>query len=144
MIREETPFDASTPVLFCKRISAEMLMEVNENLLDHKDNHKDENTSPSGGKSSDDGTAQKDTNKGTLTLDATCASANICYPQDISFLNEAREKLEKSFADFVNVIVINCLENIANAPEKSIFRLPKAESIRQRKSAARSADSLPM
>ena len=29
-----------------------------------------------------------------LTLDATCAPANIRYPQDISLLNEAREKLE--------------------------------------------------
>ena len=37
---------------------------------------------------------KKDTNKGTLTLDATCAPANIRYPQDISLLNEAREKLE--------------------------------------------------
>lgn len=33
-------------------------------------------------------------NKGTLTPDATCAPANIRYPQDISLLNEAREKLE--------------------------------------------------
>ncbi len=30
----------------------------------------------------------------TLALDATCAPANIRYPQDISLLNEAREKLE--------------------------------------------------
>ena len=37
---------------------------------------------------------KEDTNKGTLTLDATCAPANIRYPQDISLLNEAREKLE--------------------------------------------------
>ncbi len=32
--------------------------------------------------------------KGTLTIDANCAPANIRYPQDISLLNEAREKLE--------------------------------------------------
>ena len=92
--REEAPFDASTLVLFRKRISAEMLMEVNEYLLDHKDDDKDDHTPPSGGKTSDDGTAKEDTNKGTLTLDATCAPANIRYPQDISLLNEAREKLE--------------------------------------------------
>lgn len=35
-----------------------------------------------------------DDNQGTLILDATCASANIRYPQDFSLLNEAREKLE--------------------------------------------------
>ena len=33
--REEASFDASTLVLFRKRISAEMLMEVNECLLAH-------------------------------------------------------------------------------------------------------------
>jgi len=34
-------------------------------------------------------------NKGTLTLDAVCAPADIAYPTDINLLNEAREKLEK-------------------------------------------------
>ena len=92
--REEAPFDASTLVLFRKRISAEMLMEVNEYLLAHKDDDKDDHTPPSGGKTNDDGTAKEDIHKGTLTLDATCAPANIRYPQDISLLNEAREKLE--------------------------------------------------
>ena len=92
--REEAPFDASTLVLFRKRISAEMLMEVNEYLLAHKDDDKDDHPPPSGGKTNDDGTAKEDTHKGTLTLDATCAPANIRYPQDISLLNEAREKLE--------------------------------------------------
>ncbi|MEI3219133.1 MAG: hypothetical protein V8S08_05230 [Lachnoclostridium sp.] len=43
-------------------------MEVNEYLLDHKDDDKDDHTPPSGGKTSDDGTAKEDTNKGTLTL----------------------------------------------------------------------------
>ena len=92
--RKEAPFDASTLVLFRKRISAEMLMEVNEYLLAHKDDDKDDHTPLSGGKTNDDGTAKEDTHKGTLTLDATCAPANIRYPQDISPLNEAREKLE--------------------------------------------------
>jgi hypothetical protein len=36
---------------------------------------------------------KNETPKGTLTLDATCALAYIRYPQDISLLNEAREKL---------------------------------------------------
>lgn len=38
--REEAPFGVSTLVLFRKRISAEMLMEVNEYLLAHKDDGK--------------------------------------------------------------------------------------------------------
>ncbi len=90
--QEEAPFDASTLVLFRKRISAEMLMEVNEYLLAHKDD--DNNTPPSSGNSGDNDALKEYTNKGTLTLDATCAPADIRYPQDISLLNEAREKLE--------------------------------------------------
>ena len=92
--QEEAPFDASTLVLFRKRISAEMLMEANEYLLDHKDDDKDDPAPPSGEKNSNDDTAKEDTNKGTLTIDATCSPANIRYPQDVSLLNEAREKLE--------------------------------------------------
>ena len=81
--REEAPFDASTLVLFRKRILAEVLIEANEYLLDYKDD-----LAPSSeGKTSDDGTTKEDINKGTLTLDATCAPANIRYPQDISLLN---------------------------------------------------------
>ena len=90
--QEDAPFDASTLVLFRKRISAEMLMEVNEYFLAHRDD--DNNTPPSSGKSGGNDTLKEDTNKGTLTLDATCAPANIRYPQDVSLLNEAREKLE--------------------------------------------------
>ena len=90
--QEEAPFDASTLVLFRKRISAEMLMEANECLLSHKD---DGNSAPpSSGCSNDDDASEEAANKGTLTLDASCAPANIRYPQDISLLNEAREKLE--------------------------------------------------
>ena len=77
-----------------------MLMEVNEYLLAHKDDDKDDPTLPSRGKTNDDGTAKEDTHKGTLTLDATCAPANIRYPQDISLLNEAREKLKTMIYHF--------------------------------------------
>ena len=49
---------------------------------------------PSAGSSDGNDTSKEDTNKGTLTLDATCAPSDIRYPQDISLLNEAREKLD--------------------------------------------------
>ena len=90
--QEEAPFDASTLVLFRKRISAEMLMEANEYLLAHKDDDKNNPAPPSAGNSGDD--TSKEENRGTFTLDATCAPVNIRYPQDVSLLNEAREKLE--------------------------------------------------
>ena len=92
--QEEAPFDASTLVLFRKRITAEMLMEANEYLLAHKDDGRNDNTPPSAGGSGTPDVPKEDGNKGTLTLDATCAPVNIRYPQDISLLNEAREKLE--------------------------------------------------
>lgn len=53
-------------------------------------------------------------------FDATCAPANIRYPQDISLLNETREKLENTIYHFANVMVLSCQEDIANVPEKSI------------------------
>ena len=95
--QEQAPFDASTLVLFRKRISSEMLMEANEYLLAHKD---DEHTPPSSGGADDSSSEEKETNSGTLTLDATCAPANIRYPQDVSLLNEAREKLETIICRF--------------------------------------------
>ena len=73
-------------------IFAEILMEVNEYFLVHEDD--DNRTPPSAGNDSDNEAYKEDTNKGTLTLDAICALANTRYPQDISLLNGAREKLE--------------------------------------------------
>ena len=91
--QEEPPFDSSTLVLFRKRINAQMIAEANEYMLSSR-NKKDDDDNPkppTGGMSS--GNAASD-NEGTLILDASCAPVNIRYPQDISLLNEAREKLE--------------------------------------------------
>ena len=70
------PFDPSSMVYFRKRLTPEILGEINELILsgnreDFSDEHDD----------SDDG------NAGTLIVDATCAPANIKYPQDVSLLN---------------------------------------------------------
>lgn len=93
--QDTPPFDASTLVLFRKRITADMLNEANEYLLAHKDD--DHPKPPSSGKDMDENCLPEEEagNQGTLAIDATCAPANIRYPQDISLLNEAREKLER-------------------------------------------------
>ena len=78
--QEEAPFDASTLVLFRKRITAEMLMEANEYLLAHKEDGRNDDTPPSAGGSGMPDVPKEDGNKGTLTLDATCAPVNIRYP----------------------------------------------------------------
>ena len=98
--QETPPFDASTLVLFRKRISAKMLMEANEYLLqennpEKKEEDNDHHNPPSGNGSDDSGKTEETENKGTLTIDATCAPVYIRYPQDVSHLNEAREKLKE-------------------------------------------------
>ena len=95
--QEEPPFDASTLVLFRKRINAQMIAEVNEYLLSNQNKKDDDDNSkpPTGGGTPDDVPSNSEPdNEGTLIVDATCAPVNIRYPQDVSLLNEAREKLE--------------------------------------------------
>ena len=81
------PFDPSLMVYFRKRLTPEVLGEINEMILRDvakPDEKKDDDND-------DDGSG----NSGTLTIDATCAPSNIRYPQDVSLLNEARENAEK-------------------------------------------------
>lgn len=103
--QETPPFDASTLVLFRKRINARMLMEANEYLLqenksDKKEDDNDNQNPPSDNGSGGSDISEESENKGTLTIDATCAPVYIRYPQDVSLLNEAREKLEEIIAWF--------------------------------------------
>lgn len=93
--QDTPPFDASTLVLFRKRITADMLVEANEYLLAHKDDGRPKPPFPGKDKEEDSLPKEEPTNRGTLAIDATCAPVNIRYPQDISLLNEAREKLEQ-------------------------------------------------
>ena len=72
------PFGASTLVAFRKRITPEMLAEINEMII------------PENESGPDDGE-----NGGTLILDATCVPADISFPQDIRLLNDARVKTEQ-------------------------------------------------
>lgn len=101
--QEEPPIDASTLVLFRKRLKMDVIMEANEYMLEAfkekttKDKSDDDHTNPpsSGGDGESEAEPEQvPENKGTLILDATCAPSNIRYPQDFSLLNEAREKLE--------------------------------------------------
>ena len=90
------PFDASTLVLFRKRLDVDAIMDANAYMF----NSDDDNTQPPSDSSSGgaatvcDEKSRPEGNKGTLIADASCAPVNIRYPQDISLLNEAREKLE--------------------------------------------------
>ena len=81
------PFDPSLMVYFRKRLTPEVLGEINEMIL--RDVAKPDE------KNDDDNDDDGSGNSGTLTIDATCAPSNIRYPQDVSLLNEARENAEK-------------------------------------------------
>lgn len=78
------PFDASLMVHFRKRITPEVLAEINEMIIQESQDDKDD-----------------DNNSGTMIVDATCAPSQIRYPQDVSLLNEARENAEK-FVDLLH------------------------------------------
>ena len=77
--QDELPFDPSLMVYFRKRLTPEILGEINELIIAKAAPHDDDSDLP---------------NKGDLIVDATCAPQNIRYPQDTSLLNEARENLE--------------------------------------------------
>jgi len=105
----EPPFDASMMVHFRKRIPAEMIMAITEEvfaaealtLMDAPEPEpetevpEENNGTPDiaeNGESSVSGETQS--NRGTLILDATCCPQDIRYPTDVGLLNHAREILE--------------------------------------------------
>jgi len=111
----EPPFDASTITRFRKRVTPEMLVQINDMVIgrtragDEEGEEPPEGRSPSGGGNGSggiisegrspesvkaNGNESEAVNAGTMILDATCAPQNIRYPTDISLLSEAREKLE--------------------------------------------------
>ena len=96
--QDEAPFVPSLLVEFRKRISDEILIEVNEMIVKHNDksnkNQDDNDDKNNGGNTGSGSDQEKVDNNGTLILDATCAPQNISYPQDVNLLNEARENLE--------------------------------------------------
>ena len=92
---EKLPFGPSLMVYFRKRLTPEVLGEINEMIVrDAKERQVKEAESKD---DDDDSDGQPGTggNSGTMIVDATCAPSNIRYPQDVSLLNEARENAEK-------------------------------------------------
>lgn len=104
---DKIPFVPSLLVEFRKRLSEEVLNEINEMIIEYntpKDNQvdQDDDDDHGNGGGEQEANEQQDVRNhtetagisGTLIIDATCAPQNIKYPQDIELLNEAREKLE--------------------------------------------------
>ena len=95
--KDKIPFVPSLLVEFRKRLSEDVLNEINEMIIAfnaQQDDDESNDGSGDAGQSDQQDSATDSENAGTLILDATCAPQNIKYPQDVELLNEAREKLE--------------------------------------------------
>ena len=81
-------------VYFRKRLTPEILGEINEMIV--RDTEKRQAKETESGDDDDSGdTPGSGGNRGTVIVDAACAPSDIRYPQDVSLLNEARENAEK-------------------------------------------------
>lgn len=87
------PFDPSLMVYFRKRLTPEILGEINELVIENAT--KEESTK-------DDDDQPKPQNQGTMIVDATCAPSQIKFPQDTELLNQARECTEKLIDEIHN------------------------------------------
>jgi transposase, IS5 family len=85
------PFDPSLMVYFRKRLTPEILGEINEMIIAKAQARKVEESEQPKDDHDDD---HPGGNRGTMIIDATCAPSNIKYPQDTALLNEARESAE--------------------------------------------------
>ncbi len=93
---ERLPFDPSLMVYFRKRLTPEVLGEINEMIIRDAKARQQEADTQQKDDDNDDG-ANPPTgggNSGTLIVDATCAPSDIRFPQDVSLLDEARENAE--------------------------------------------------
>ena len=75
-------------------------------------------------------------------FDATCTPANIRYPQDISLLNEAREKLETIIYRFCKSYGLPLPRRYRKRARKDYLAFAKSKKIVQRKSGRHSANRL--
>ena len=91
---KKLPFDPSLMVYFRKRLTPEVLGEINEMILRDAKARQSKEVEDKDDDNSDDGSGTGG-NSGTMIVDATCAPSNIRYPQDVSLINEARENAEK-------------------------------------------------
>lgn len=91
---EKLPFDPSLMVYFRKRLTPEVLGEINEMIVRDAKARQEKDDKSIDNDDSDDHPGSSG-NRGTMIVDATCAPSNIRYPQDVSLLNEARENAEK-------------------------------------------------
>jgi IS5 family transposase len=97
---DQAPFDASMMVHFRKRLSLEIVGQINEQIVKQavSAGQSAGELKPEPPSRNDNAQQELDSahpsNQGQLIVDASCAPADIRYPTDLSLLNEAREQTE--------------------------------------------------
>ena len=120
--QDTPPFDDSMMTHFRKRFDQDMLRDINESIVagamepiqtdkvveSDSDLKEDETPPPS--------------HQGKMIVDATCTSADIAYPTDLSLLNEAREKSEEMI-DAMHRLWVSArsLEPLVKRPARAIW-----------------------
>lgn len=109
---EKLPLDPSLMVYFRKRLTPEILGEINEMIVRDA---KERQAKVAKTRDDDDSDNHAGTggNIGAMIVDATCAPSNIRYPQDVSLINEAREDAEK---------LLDALHNPAEGKKPRTYR----------------------
>lgn len=94
--QQEPPFAPSLLVEFRKRLTDEILGDINEMIIEFNQTDDDppEDRDSTSNTDTDPDVERSTDNKGTMMIDATCAPQNIAFPQDINLLNESRQNLE--------------------------------------------------
>lgn len=106
--QKDALFDSSQLVYFRKRLFAEAVNRINEEIATAQvqaklkkanESRSTDNTSPDDTSSSqrdqEKQSEEKIKNQGKLLVDATCTPADVAYPADLNLLNKAREKAEQ-------------------------------------------------
>ena len=141
---DKIPFVPSLLVAFRKRLSEDVLNEINEMIIAYNAQKSDDDDSD-GGDNNDcnntDDTSDSSANSGTLILDATCAPQNIKYPQDIELLNETREKLEDMLCRISDEYGFYRPRMYKKMLVRTIWHLQNAGSVAQKRSEKRSKSS---
>jgi transposase, IS5 family len=91
--RDERPFDPSMMVHFRKRLSGDVIKEINE-LVIAREMSKSQDKQDGDDAPPDSGNG-KPGNRGTMIVDATVAPEDMRFPHDVTTLDEARRKTEK-------------------------------------------------
>jgi len=88
----EIPFDPSMMVHFRKRLSADILKEINALIIAKSKQEDEKHDDEDKGNGSGEGESKEGENKGTLIVDATCAPEDMRFPHDVTLLDEAKRK----------------------------------------------------